>query len=100
VIGFVDATIGGTSIARVLELTGGTFSIELHDVLANDEHAAALITIRGERAGRQLNDNTVQTYHIRDGAVAEVAAGSHRGHPALNGPKGAQGRMPGCLRRP
>jgi ketosteroid isomerase-like protein len=44
---------------RVFELTGGTFSIELHDVLANDEHAAALITIHGERAGKQLNDNTV-----------------------------------------
>ena len=58
--------------ARVLELTGGTFSIDLHDVLANDEHAAALITIRGERAGKQLNDNTVLTYHIRDGKVAEV----------------------------
>ena len=58
--------------ARVIELTDGTFSIELHDVLANDEHAAALITIRGERAGKQLNDNTVLTYHIRDGKVTEV----------------------------
>ena len=38
--------------ARVVELTSGTFSLELHDVLANDEHAAALITVRGERAAR------------------------------------------------
>ena len=41
-------------------------------MLANDEHATALITIRGERAGKQLNDNTVLTYHFRDGKVAEV----------------------------
>jgi uncharacterized protein len=58
--------------ARIFELTGGTFSLELHDVLANDEHAVALVTIRGERAGKQLNDNTVLAYHIRDGKVAEV----------------------------
>jgi len=45
--------------ARVIELTGGTFSLELHDVLANDEHAVALVTVRGERAGKQrpLSDN-------------------------------------------
>ena len=58
--------------ARLFELTGGTFSIELHDVLANDEHAVALVTARGERAGKQLTDNMVQTFHLRDGKVSEV----------------------------
>ena len=43
--------------ARLVELTDGTFSLELHDVLANDEHAVALVTVRAERAGKQLNDN-------------------------------------------
>ena len=57
---------------RLFELTGGTFSLELHDVLANDEHAVALVTVRGERAGRQLADNEVLTFHIRDGKVSEV----------------------------
>jgi ketosteroid isomerase-like protein len=61
--------------ARLFELTGGTFSVELHDVLANDEHAAALYTIRGERAGKQqLNDNQVQIFHIRGGKASEVWA--------------------------
>ncbi len=58
--------------ARIFEMTGGTFSIEVHDVLANDEHAVALFTVRGERAGKQLNDNEVLTYHFRDGKVSEV----------------------------
>jgi uncharacterized protein len=58
--------------AQVVGLTGGTFSLELHDVLANDEHAVALVTVRGERAGKQLADNEVLTYHIRDGKVSEV----------------------------
>ena len=57
---------------RIIELTGGTFSFELHDVFANDEHAVALFTIRGERAGKQLNDNTVQISHFRDGKASEV----------------------------
>jgi ketosteroid isomerase-like protein len=58
--------------ARLAELSGGTFSVELHDVLANDEHVAALTTQRGERAGKQLMDNTVIVYHIRDGKVSEA----------------------------
>jgi len=58
--------------ARIFELSGGTFRTELHDVVANDEHATALFTIRGERAGKQLNDNMVQAYHIRDGRVSEA----------------------------
>jgi len=58
--------------ARIFEATGGTFSAELHDVLANDERAVALYTARGERAGKQLNDNMVNTYHFRDGKFSEI----------------------------
>ena len=58
--------------ARLFELTGGTLSLELHDVLANDEHAVELVTVRGERAAKQLNDNMVQTSHLRDGKAFEV----------------------------
>lgn len=57
---------------RIFELSGGTFRLELHDVVANDEHAAALLTIHAERAGKQLNDNMVQTFHIRDGKAVEI----------------------------
>ena len=58
--------------ARLFELSGGTFSFELHDVLANDEHAVALFTVRGERAGTQLNDSEVLVCHFRDGNVSKV----------------------------
>ena len=36
----VEAILG--FFARTMELTGGTFRVELHDVLANDEHAVAI----------------------------------------------------------
>ena len=58
--------------ARVFEVTGGTFSFELHDVLANDEHAVALVSTRAERAGKELTDNLVQISHLRNGKASEV----------------------------
>ena len=59
-------------ITRLSALSGGTYSAEMHDVLANDEHAVALLTSRAERAGKQLNDNQVLVYHFRDGKIAEM----------------------------
>jgi ketosteroid isomerase-like protein len=58
--------------ALLAEVTGGTASVELHDVLANDDHAANLFTLRGERAGKQLNENVVLIYHFRDGKITEI----------------------------
>ncbi len=57
---------------RIFELSGGTFGLELHDVIANDEHAVALFTARGERAGRRLEDRTVEVFHIRAGKATEM----------------------------
>lgn len=57
---------------RVFELSGGTYRTELHDAVANDEHTVALFTVRAERAGRRLEDRTIEVFHIRDGKVAEA----------------------------
>jgi len=57
--------------AKTMEMTGGTFSIDVHDVLANDEHGTALITTRGEREGRSLTNNAVQVFHLEGGLVKE-----------------------------
>ena len=58
--------------ARTLELTAGTFRIELHDVVANDEHAVALYVARGEREGRSLEDKSVLVIHVRNGRFLET----------------------------
>jgi uncharacterized protein len=55
-----------------MELTGGTFRVELHDVLANDEHAVSLYVARGEREGRTLEDKSVLVSHIRNGKLVET----------------------------
>ena len=57
---------------RVFELSQGTFRTELHDVVANDEHAVALFTARADRAGRRLEDRVVEVFHIRDGQATEA----------------------------
>jgi uncharacterized protein len=56
---------------KTVEVTGGTFRLELHDVLANDEHGVALAVATGEREGKSLEDRQVQVFHIRDGKVTE-----------------------------
>ena len=58
-------------LAKVFELTGGTFSLEIHDVLADDEHAVVLARATAEREGRKLDDKSVQVFHIKDGKVTE-----------------------------
>ena len=56
---------------KVFEMTGGTFNLEIHDVLANDEHVTVLVRARGERNGKTLDDTSVQVWHVKDGKAAE-----------------------------
>jgi uncharacterized protein len=66
----MDAILG--FLARTMELTGGTFRAEVHDVVANDEHAVALYVTRGEREGRTLESRDVLVSHVRNGKLAEA----------------------------
>ena len=56
---------------RFEELSRGTIQIELHDALANDEHAVALLRATGTREGRQYASLEIDVFHIRDGKVTE-----------------------------
>jgi uncharacterized protein len=57
--------------AKQMELTGGTLRLEIHDVLANDEHGVALATVTATRGGKSLEDRQAHVFHVRDGKVAE-----------------------------
>jgi len=46
--------------------------VEVHDVLANDEHAVALNKVVGTTGGRTLEQEQVVVMHLRDGKIAEV----------------------------
>jgi len=57
---------------RIGEETGGTFKLDIHDVLANDEHVVVLSGSKGERNGKSLDANVVNIFHLKDGKVTEV----------------------------
>ena len=61
-------------LAKTMEMTGGEFSLEIHDILANDEHAVALVVARGEREGKTLEDRQAHALHIKYGKVTEYWA--------------------------
>jgi uncharacterized protein len=61
----------GGFIMKLMELTSGTFQVEVHDVLANDEHGVGLVILRGERNGKTLAANDAQVWHVRDGLFSE-----------------------------
>jgi uncharacterized protein len=72
--------IGGATAHGKEELTramsGGAdtdwdISVELHDVVANDEHAVALVSATATRDGKTLNYRTAEIVHVRDGKVTE-----------------------------
>ena len=56
---------------RLLELTEGTFHIDLHAVFADDEHGVALVATSASRGGKSVRINEAHVYHMRDGRVTE-----------------------------
>lgn len=59
-------------LARVSELTGGSFELELEDVLANDRIAVALFRGRGRRLGRELDNPTCLKIRLENGRAVEI----------------------------
>jgi ketosteroid isomerase-like protein len=59
-------------LMRVPQLTGGTFHLDLEEVLANDGHAVALFRGHGTREGRTLDNPTCLRMRIENGQVMEV----------------------------
>jgi ketosteroid isomerase-like protein len=56
---------------KLMELSGGTFRLEILDVLANDEHGVVLTLERGERDGKAVENRAVHVWDMRDGKCAK-----------------------------
>ena len=52
----VDAVLG--YFGQLMELTGGALRVEVHDVVANDEHAVGLHSTHAERRAKRLMTTT------------------------------------------
>ena len=57
--------------ATMSEFSDTTIKYDLHDVIANDDHAIALGTATATRNGRTLEYRTAEIFHIRDGRAVE-----------------------------
>jgi ketosteroid isomerase-like protein len=56
---------------KLADLSAGTFHVDLHDVIANDDHVVVLATALAERGGKRLEDKYAQTLHVRNGRISE-----------------------------
>ena len=66
----VDAILG--FFAKTMELSSGTFRIDVHDIVANDNHAVALFDARAEREDRTYENRNMLVNHIRNGKLTET----------------------------
>src|SRR5579863_4614072 len=56
---------------KLMELTDGTFSAEVHDLLASDDHVVVLARESGSRNGKSLESDDVHVWHLADGKAVE-----------------------------
>jgi uncharacterized protein len=61
-------------LTSVHERSGGTFRLELHDVLVTEDHLIVLTRAHGRRDSKTIDDPDVTVFHIRDGRVGEAWA--------------------------
>jgi len=54
-------------MAKMKELSGGTFQSEIHDMLVSDRHAMVLATHKLNRAGTPLEYRSVQVWRFEGG---------------------------------
>jgi ketosteroid isomerase-like protein len=64
-----DAIMG--MFGKLLEVTGGTLRLDVHDILANDTHGAVLVTAHAERDGQPMAVREVNVWHVHDGKATE-----------------------------
>ena len=65
-----DAVLDMIRSAR--ERTGATFGLRPREIVANGEHAVALVDWSAERDGETLEGKEVAVYRVRNGKVVEV----------------------------
>ena len=59
-------------LARVMELTGGTFGLELEDVVGDERYVVALFRGHGKRGGKTLDNPTCLRVRFENGKPREI----------------------------
>lgn len=69
-----DAVYG--FFGKLMELTEGSFHIDVQALLADDDHAVALVNQAASRGGRHAETFNAHIYRMRDGMVMEFWDGA------------------------
>lgn len=56
---------------KLIELTAGTFTIEIHDMLGSDDHVVVLAKESGDHGDQHLDSNEVHVWHITEDGKAK-----------------------------
>jgi ketosteroid isomerase-like protein len=56
---------------KLQALSDGTSAVEVHDLLANDEHGVAIVTESATRNGQTHRGRATHVFHLLDGKVTE-----------------------------
>jgi ketosteroid isomerase-like protein len=64
-----DAVYG--FFAKLMEVTEGSFHLDLQAVFADDEQGVALVVSTASRGGRSVKVNDAHIFHLGDGKVVE-----------------------------
>ena len=59
-------------LLKVARWTHGSSRVQLHDVLANEQHGVLMYTVTARHEERQFKYRYIDVYHFRDGQVCEV----------------------------
>ena len=72
-IGRAEPTRGKQALGERYAESIGDFEIDadVHDVVANDEHAIQLMNVTARRGGKTLEYRTAEIYHMTDGRITE-----------------------------
>jgi uncharacterized protein len=65
-----DAVFG--YLGKVMERSAGTFGLDVHDVVANEDHVVGLTVQSGSHDGRQRTFRSVHVWHIDGGRLTEL----------------------------
>ena len=59
-------------LGRLGELTGGSLTVSVHDLLASEDHVVVLQTENANLAGKSASLDYVAVWHVRGGLATEV----------------------------
>jgi uncharacterized protein len=59
-------------LGQLAALSGGAFRLDVHDILASDQHVVVLCRELGERDGRRLDTRACHVWHTANGKLTEL----------------------------